>query len=85
MCRFVVNVWKAGIGLKKEDEEYCTNKVTREEVTEAINTLMIGNVAEELRSNVQMLRSLAKAALAEGGSSHKALHSFLGEITSPAQ
>ncbi|KAG6545021.1 hypothetical protein Mapa_013713 [Marchantia paleacea] len=84
-ARFVVNVWKAGIGLKKADEDYYTSRITREEVTEAINTLMIGSVAEEVRSNVQMLQSLAKAALGEGGSSHKALHSFLEEITSPAQ
>ncbi|KAL3680045.1 hypothetical protein R1sor_023001 [Riccia sorocarpa] len=81
-ARFIVNVWKAGVGIKEPHEDY-NSSVSREEVTRAIQTLMMsGDEGAEVRKNVLRLKSLAETALKEGGSSFAALHSFAEEITS---
>ncbi|KAL3680046.1 hypothetical protein R1sor_023002 [Riccia sorocarpa] len=81
-ARFIVNGWKAGIGIKGSHEDY-NSGVSREEVTRAIQTLMMsGDEGAEVRKNVLRLKSLAETAFKEGGSSFTALHSFAEEITS---
>ncbi|KAL2635338.1 hypothetical protein R1flu_006817 [Riccia fluitans] len=81
-ARFIVNVCKAGVGIKKPDEDY-KRGVSRVEVTRAIQTLMVnGEESQEVRKNVLKLKRQAETAMKEGGSCFTALHYFAEEISS---
>ncbi|GAB4825800.1 hypothetical protein Ancab_008676 [Ancistrocladus abbreviatus] len=76
-AKFIQDVWKIGKKVKRDEKGF----VTRQEIMTHIVEVMHGEQAEEMRANAKRLSCLAKAAISEGGSSHKNINKFVDELT----
>ncbi|GFP86336.1 UDP-glycosyltransferase 76f1 [Phtheirospermum japonicum] len=72
--RYVNDVWKIGIKLEKGME--------REEIEDAIRTLMVGEKGEEMRKRVVCMKEKVDLCLSSGGSSYRALDGLIDFISS---
>ncbi|XP_019075481.1 mogroside IE synthase-like [Vitis vinifera] len=75
-ARFVEDVWRVGVRVKA-DEKGIDKK---EEIEMCIREIMEGERGNEMKTNAQRWRELAKEAVTEGGSSFKNIEEFVTEI-----
>ncbi|KAG6548855.1 hypothetical protein Mapa_009617 [Marchantia paleacea] len=73
--RYMVNEVKTAVEIKGEHGQY-----EAKEIAAAILKLMKGKEGVEARQNMQIMKEMAYAAMAEGGSSNKNLQKFLAEV-----
>ncbi|KAL4588664.1 hypothetical protein LXL04_001556 [Taraxacum kok-saghyz] len=71
-AKFVTDVWGIGVKLKKSSEGF----VSGEELGRCVEEIMSGPKSEEFKKNAAALRTAAREALADGGSSDKNIHMF---------
>nr|AYR16632.1 UDP-glucosyltransferase UGT86J1 [Polygala tenuifolia] len=72
--KLIVDAWKIGLNL-------CQKKsIRREEAARNIQKLMHGEIADELRSNVSVMRQTMKHATVAGGSTERNLDRFINSV-----
>lgn len=59
-----------------------TNAVRRGQIGKAVQQVMVGEEAKEMRSKARMLKEMAKKAVEEGGSSYDDLNGLIRELSS---
>lgn len=80
-ARFAENAANSAISVKEYmpgDERII--EPSREDVKKSVRLLMVEEKGKELRKNAQEWKVVLKAAVAEGGSSYKALHELMDEV-----
>ncbi|XVF01302.1 hypothetical protein REPUB_Repub04eG0076400 [Reevesia pubescens] len=84
--KLVTEILRVGISVgAKEWSRWMGNRkflVTKENITEAVTQLMVGEEANEIRKRASALKWMAKKAVEEGGSSHSDLKAFLDGLRS---
>lgn len=77
-CKLVTDVWGVGVKLKKSSE----GLVNGEELGRCVEVIMSGPKSEEFKKNAAELKTAAREALADGGSSDKNIQMFVNEMIS---
>uniref|UniRef100_P0DO74 Mogroside I-E synthase n=1 Tax=Siraitia grosvenorii TaxID=190515 RepID=GT742_SIRGR len=75
-AKFVADVWRVGVRVKKKDERI----VTKEELEASIRQVVQGEGRNEFKHNAIKWKKLAKEAVDEGGSSDKNIEEFVKTI-----
>lgn len=78
-AKFLVDELKIAVRVWTSDRTM-RGLVTSEEVSKVVRELMLGEAGAEAAKNVTELSTLAKEAVAEGGSSWKAVEEMIGEL-----
>ena len=79
--KFVNEILRIGTGVGvKEWVKVLGDHVSSEAIEKAINRLMTGEEAEEMRSRARKLAEMAREAGEEGGSSHSDFNSLVEEL-----
>jgi len=76
-AKFVEDVWKVGVKVKKSE----LGIVRKEEIEKKIFEVMEGEKANGIRMNAEKWKSLAQAAVANGGSSDNNIQEFVAQLT----
>lgn len=74
--KLVVDDWKIGLNLYDQKK----SSITKEEVSEKINSLMSGKSSAELRKNIKEVRKKLENALSADGSSQKNFNQFINDV-----
>uniref|UniRef100_A0A0D6QXA9 Glycosyltransferase n=1 Tax=Araucaria cunninghamii TaxID=56994 RepID=A0A0D6QXA9_ARACU len=75
-AKYVEEEWKTGIRLKKRED----GLIGREEVENSIRIVMESEVGLQLRNNALRWKTLAREAMAKGGSSDKNIDYFIEDV-----
>lgn len=75
-AKLIADVWRIGVRVSPNTD----GVVTSEEVERCIEEVMGGANSEEFKKNAAELKVAARDAVAEGGSSHRNIKSFMDEI-----
>ncbi|KAF7127883.1 hypothetical protein RHSIM_Rhsim11G0163500 [Rhododendron simsii] len=82
--RLVTEILRIGvnIGALKWNFFTVSDVVMREQIGKAVQRVMVGEDAEEIRNRVKEFKKMAKKAVEEGGSSHTNLNDLIHELSS---
>ncbi|GFP84594.1 scopoletin glucosyltransferase [Phtheirospermum japonicum] len=69
------------VGNKKYWANVASQEVPREAVEKAVRRIMVGEVAEEMRSRARCYKEMARKAVKEGGSSYQGLNALIDELS----
>ncbi|KAJ0009791.1 hypothetical protein Pint_33890 [Pistacia integerrima] len=82
--KLVTDVLKIGVAIGTQEWsrwfEAKKTIVKREDIKKAVNQLMVGEEAEEMRNRAKSFKEMAKRATEEGGSSNSDLNALLEEL-----
>ncbi|KAG8481364.1 hypothetical protein CXB51_026119 [Gossypium anomalum] len=76
-AKFVADVWKVGIRVKKDEKAM----MRKEEIERCVREIMEGEKSLDIKRNSEKWKNLAKDAVDEGGSSDKNIQEFVADIT----
>ncbi|KAL8060629.1 hypothetical protein ABFX02_02G036700 [Erythranthe guttata] len=80
--KLVVEVLRVGVSVgNKKWMRVGSEGVRREAVVEAVQRVMVGEEAEEMRKRVEGYKEMARRAVGEGGSSYKGLNDLIQELS----
>ncbi|CAN0843676.1 UDP-glycosyltransferase 74C1, partial [Linum grandiflorum] len=76
-AKFVEDMWKVGVRLKKLDDGIMRKEAIEKGITEVIE----GDRTKCIRRNAEKWKSLARATVAEGGTSANNIQEFVAQLT----
>ncbi|KAG2244616.1 hypothetical protein Bca52824_093543 [Brassica carinata] len=80
--KLVTQVLRTGVSVGTKQHASMGDFISRENLEKAVSEVLVGEEAEERRKRAKHLAEMAKAAVAEGGSSFNDLNNFIHEFSS---